>query len=487
MALEYPDNELGLISEEILGLTARQAVAISTNGWENLSDFADYDTKSIEDWMKSTARLAVNRGGVTFPQVRAKRVFALAHWVNSRLLQGLQVPAGDFDAGTLAESMADYPIADMQKAANDTAKMPDLFSYEKWVEWQDSVVTFMKGTKNVNKNVPLYYVLRPAVNPMDAEDMTNVDRIIYHAPHQGAAYQVDNRAVHSYLTELTNGTDADQWIKQHRRGQNGRAAWLALLNHYDGPAEGDKRVTVARSDINIIHYRNESSYSFEKYSTRLRKAFFTLEQYQQPKCEREKVEILLNQISTNDQRLISSVAICRDSHADTFDNACTYLSQQIAMIFPQHQPNAFGRVGRGGRRNRARNVSGIKRSRGGKQIINGIDITDTCKYYSPKEYNKMGQEGRRILSDCPKRQAERNKRSNSKRSKQHAGREESQVAAVINGVMNATRNMSIASSTVTPPAMPQHGPHAKTKTVASVESGQSVISQVTFDHHGNIL
>ena len=48
-------------------------------------------------------------------------------------------------------------------------------------------------------------------------------------------------------------------------------------------------------------------------------------------------------MNTSDNRLVSTIDICRDGHAGTFDNACTYLSQQIASIYPQHQPNAFGK------------------------------------------------------------------------------------------------------------------------------------------------
>ena len=59
---------------------------------------------------------------------------------------------------------------------------------------------------------------------------------------------------------------------------------------------GQKRVTVARHDIKIMIYNNESSFSFEKYSRYLKIAFTALATYEQPKSEREKVEILCSQI-----------------------------------------------------------------------------------------------------------------------------------------------------------------------------------------------
>ena len=388
-AVAFPDEEVSIISRDILGLTARQAVAISTNGWVNLVDFNGYTTNDIESWIRTVARLAVNRGGVSFPSVRAKRLVALNYWVNRLLLMGRPIIPANFTAAVLIEAVQAYPIADMQTTADDSVKKPELFSYEKWIDWQDSVITFLKGTKNVTKNIPLYYIIRDQPNPILPADMTEDDEVIYHAPHGGIAYNTDNKAVHSFLMEFTNGTDADQWIKEFKHAQDGRGAWLNLCRHYDGPAEGDKRVTVARSDIGLVNYRNESSFSFEKYSTRLRRSFTTLSQYRQPKCEREKVEILLNQITTSDQRLISSIAICRDSHSNTFDNACTYLSQQIAVIYPQHQPNAFGKKGRGGRKPKIRGVYSVKKVNG-KATVNGIDVSDTTRYYSDKEFSQLG-------------------------------------------------------------------------------------------------
>ena len=93
--------------------------------------------------------------------------------------------------------------------------------------------------------------------------------IVYHAPHNGAAYKADSKAVHTVLTELTNGTDADQWIKQHKRSQDGRLAWTKLCDHYDGPAEGDKRITIARNNIEILHYhRSHSNSNLQDYVKR---------------------------------------------------------------------------------------------------------------------------------------------------------------------------------------------------------------------------
>jgi hypothetical protein len=493
---EYPDTEIGRICDNIIGFSVNQASALNANGWEDLSDLSGYTTSDIESWVTSISRLAVNRGGVTIASVRIRRLCALNYWVNRRILRGVDPIEEDFDAATLATAQADYPIDDMKREATDSVTKPESFVYDKWVDWQDSVITYLKGKKNVTKTIPLYYVIRPLLAPVHPSEE---DEIVFNANHVGAAFSSDNTTVHQILTELTNGTDADQWIKQHRRSQDGRAAWIGLCNHYDGPAEGDKRVAIARHDIKIVHYRNESSFSFEKYSTRLKSAFTTLATYNQPKSEVEKVEILLDQINTNDARLVTSIGICRDQHATTYEDACTYLSKEITTIYPQHQPNAFGKRGKGGKKLQVRGVHAVK-TKGGKTTCNGVDLSDTTKYYSKFEFHKMGKEGRDYLNKCPKRKASRAQHESNKRSRNSSavttGDETSQrhIAAIINGVMQATRheNDSVSGSQVPSQVggnadrtqMPQHGPHARS--IANISTG-SQRSQTQYDHNGNII
>ena len=214
--------------------------------------------------------------------------------------------------------MNDVRISALESASENTATMPSKFSYENWVDWQQSVITYLKCTKSIVPEIPLFYVIRKEPCPIPVNEMSAQDEIIYNAPHQDRAYQRHNQEVHRILDELTLGTDAADWIKSHRRAQDGRSAWNALCHHYDGPAESDKRVTVARANIDSAYYKNESTFSFEKYSTRLKAAFDTLRQYNQPKSDREEVEILLKQINTNNPQLTSCIQICRDRHSGNF-------------------------------------------------------------------------------------------------------------------------------------------------------------------------
>ena len=77
----------------------------------------------------------------------------------------------------------------------------------------------------------------------------------------------------------------------------------------------------------------------------------------------------------------------------------------------------------------------------------------------------------------------------------------SHIAAIINGVMQATRheNGSVASSTIPSTVggnetrnssavqMPQHGTHARNTSAVSPHSASTQQRRVTYDHNGDIV
>ena len=133
---------------------------------------------------------------------------------------------------------------------------------------------------------------------------------------------------------------------------------------------------VLRANIDQAFYKNESTFSFERYTTRLRHAFDILRQYNQPKSDREEVEILLKQINKNNTQLTACIQICCHRYSSNFNDAATYLTTQIAQIFPDSQPGSLVCRGRGEPNIRLRNVAKAQ-TRNGNKIFNGVDITHT--------------------------------------------------------------------------------------------------------------
>ena len=129
----------------------------------------------------------------------------------------------------------------------------------------------------------------------------------------------------------------------------------ALNDHYNG--------SVANSDLDKLFYRNESTFSFNKFVTKLKEGFNTLEQYGVPVHEENKAKMLMEKVQYSNQELKSEVILCRSKH-NNFSDAATYLQTAVTRIFPTYQPSS-GRYGKRGHEiNYARRGRG--RGRGGR-------------------------------------------------------------------------------------------------------------------------
>ena len=115
---------------------------------------------------------------------------------------------------------------------------------------------------------------------------------------------------------------------------------------------------------------------------------------------------MLKQINKNNTQLTDCIQICCHSYSANFNDAATYLSKNIAQIFPDSQPGSHARCGRGQPNIRCRNVAKAH-TRNGKKLFNGVDITNTQRYFPAKEWTKLRPQGQKILNDFPKRKAKK--------------------------------------------------------------------------------
>jgi len=92
------------------------------------------------------------------------------------------------------------------------------------------------------------------------------------------------------------------WMKEHEKYEDGRKAWKFICQHYDGPGEKEKRLSQARENIKVSHYKNEHNFSFEHYVTKIKFSYDVLADNSQPMNKRMKVDDLYAKInSTNVQ------------------------------------------------------------------------------------------------------------------------------------------------------------------------------------------
>ena len=136
-----------------------------------------------------------------------------------------------------------------------------------WDNWQLAFINKLNATLGA-ANVPLNYVARPDWEEDDELFLTDDKKRRYEMPLEGKNFKHDNKLVFQMLKSACIKSDAWAWIRSFDRAADGRKAWLALVEHYDGTGELSKRVDRAKAEIERLHYKDEKVFPFEKFITK---------------------------------------------------------------------------------------------------------------------------------------------------------------------------------------------------------------------------
>ena len=116
----------------------------------------------------------------------------------------------------------------------------------------------------------------------------------------------------------------------------------ALHEHYDGLIVCMCHFTEAIQSLENLHYRQEQLFLFEKYITGLQSAFNILDDNTELRSEKEKICLMVKDISTNNAQVQAAMfIIAMDNTLNVnFNASCNKLSEQISIIFPKANLNS---------------------------------------------------------------------------------------------------------------------------------------------------
>ncbi len=121
--------------------------------------------------------------------------------------------------------------------------------------------------------VPVDYIIRPELGEDDELFLDNDETRRYQMPVEGENFKRDNKLVFQILKLAGIKSNARTWIQSFDWTADCRKAWLALVAHYDGTGELNKRVEKAKEEISCLHYKDEKVFPFEKFVTKLKENF----------------------------------------------------------------------------------------------------------------------------------------------------------------------------------------------------------------------
>ena len=242
---------------------------------------------------------------------------------------------------------------------------------------------------------PLAYVIRDnatvepeAQDPLDATSYYGksgslAQELVNRIKHNGPIYKSDNGRVFMKICEAVKGTSCESTVKAFTRTKDGRGAYLALISNHAGEV---KYRSLLKSSMNYLQNVKWSGnqFPFESHVSKHRKAHDQIvECSTHIACQiisaEQKVEYLLDSITSNDNTIQATLALIRSNpvlRAD-FEQAASNLIE--IDPFKKNRGNGTGKRPH----YNISDASGIA-FQGGRGE-SGVDL----RWHSRKEFNKL--------------------------------------------------------------------------------------------------
>ena len=369
---------------------------------ERLNTLESYGRMTSDDVTQLASRLEKRPypHNVAIPTSVVKNIQGMCFWSARARRQGRPLNYGDFTTEVLAESLDAMEIQAEKSSAPDIK--PSALKEEDWEDWSQEFPTYLSHIYGKQK-APLDYVIRPDLAPTHVFASTR-EQELYSYPLGGPYYKEDNKEVFRLLSDLVKDQPAT-WIQPYQASQDGRRAWLALVDHFDGGGQKERRISKAEAILETVLYQNERVFSFDAYSAKLLRAFRTLDNTPNRRTASNQVKILIDnmKIATAEFAVIKSYV--RSNHRTDLPGAIAYISRKISDIYPDVAVGG-NRRNQGRHRfisettsnpaNRPRNFTGLQQTNG-IYTFYGVDVTDVTRRFSSEEMATLGPAGQAYI------------------------------------------------------------------------------------------
>lgn len=367
---------------------------------DSLHDYAELTNRDIMELASKLERRTVADGRIILPAKVLKNIQTFCFWAREKVRKGEELNPVDFTPAELAATKEVMRIRDEGMKEAPSIK-PDKFDPDKWTSWSKQFVTYLSHVTGQQFS-PLDYVVRHEPAPQPLEEMTERDRALYSYPLNGRHFNLDNMTAYRLLSDLVNGTSGYTWISSFDRAQNGRAAWLALVEHYEGGGQREKRMSAAVAAIKALHYKNESVFSFEDFSRKLIQAYRDLEGTDEELTDFNKVKTLLEKVQINLPRAEVAKSHVRQHFRQDVHSAIEYLGTEFADMFAdaisykRGRPRGIGAMERASQRPRNDNGEPCCAPDGTTTFF-GVNVTDVSRTFTSQEMSDLGPRGQAYI------------------------------------------------------------------------------------------
>lgn len=276
--------------------------------------------------------------------------------------------------------------------APDVPPVKDADNERKVIKWAPIFIDCMSRTYGIKG--PLAYVLRDNVEVVpEAEDPLQENsyfgisgglqsELVARLSHGDALYRSDNKTVYLKLEKACRGTSVESTVKTFSRRQDGRGAYLALIDHHAGES---KYRTIMKKRMNLLQNIkwNGRNYSLEKHVSNHRQAVDDINDCSShitvaTPDQSQRVEYLIDSINCADSTLQASIGLIRsnvNNMREDFELAANALIEVDPYRRSQRQPNKPNAQ-----------ISAVDFS--GGRGDSGVDL----RWHTPGEFKSLNQE-----------------------------------------------------------------------------------------------
>ena len=203
-------------------------------------------------------------------------------------------------------------------------------------KWDCWVVDLESNLKMIVKaqGIPLSYVIRENDVPYQTERDTWEEKAVLSVPLTGRLYKQDNLTVQNIiLRNIADASDAFTYAKPYIKKDDVRADIKALRSRYENVAMQDQYVSEANRTIDIIQYRNEREMTFEKFVSKLVKAFEELEKRGRGMHNAEIVDIIWQRVRNAElSQYLTSLKVQFQHQPRNYRELLQYIASQVPSL-----------------------------------------------------------------------------------------------------------------------------------------------------------
>jgi len=269
--------------------------------------------------------------------VQEQLLLAMRFWVIERQRLQLPVDATQFNmivALNQAQIMRQQAEDDARSDKEPVAKAPDKFkSATSWKIFAEALETYL-GQILGSGRIPLRYIIRRQATPdPDATYANETELAIAMAPLTGESFTRDNVKVYGIIKQLVLEGPGRSYILPFDNASNGRAAWMALIDHFEGDGFRNRNVEDAYRVLEGLHYEGErKGFNFEKFIQKHMECYLELTRHNEPVTETKKVRDFLARIKATElQAAIQQVRATPELSA-SFTAAANFINLSVIPL-----------------------------------------------------------------------------------------------------------------------------------------------------------